>query len=81
MFKLLEKRHPAKFGAIGRPSLIMNNSLSTNISFMRFLFKKEFVGLNDPLISRLGNLMRVYLVLYLIGFAFLFFGVPFGYAA
>jgi hypothetical protein len=59
----------------------MNNNLSNNISFMRFLFKREYVELNDPVVSRLSSAMLEYLIVYLIGFMILFFSVPLGYAA
>lgn len=80
LFKMLETRHPVKFNAMGRPSLVMNNNLSNNISFMRFLLKREYVELNDPVVSRLSSVMLVYLIVYLIGFMILFFSVPLGYA-
>jgi hypothetical protein len=80
LFKSLQTRHPEKYEAMGRPSLIINNSLSNNISFMKFLFKREYLDLNDPGISKLAQFMLIYLLVYLIGFMFLFLSVPLGYA-
>jgi hypothetical protein len=80
LFKLLEARHPEKFSEMGRPSLIMNNSVSNNISFMKFLLKREYRELNAPLISNLGRAMRVFFVVFCVVFMFLFLGVPLGYA-
>jgi len=80
LFKRLETQHPEKYEAMGKPSLIMNDSLSNNIYFMKFLFKREYNDLNDPSITRLAQFMRVFFLVYFIGFMFLFLGVPLGYA-
>ncbi len=79
LFKLLETRHPKKYDAMGRPSLIMNNSISNNILFAKFLFKQEYRELNDPLIVKLGEFMRRFLVVFLVVFLFLVLGFPLGY--
>lgn len=81
LFKLLENRHPGKYNAMGRPSLILNNSLSNNISFMKFLLRREYAELDDKTISRLGGLMLVFLVLYMCAFLALLLSMPFGYAS
>jgi hypothetical protein len=85
LFKLLETRHPEKYNAMGRPSLIMNNSLSNNISFMKFLFKQEYRELNDHSIQKLGQVMRAFSLVYMSGFlflviAFLLLATPLGHA-
>ena len=80
LFMLLETRQPEKYNELGRPSLIMNNSISNNIAFMRFLLKREYIELNDPVILNLAQTMRVFVVCYFILFVFLALGVPFGYA-
>ena len=75
LFRLLETRHPDKYNAMGRPSLIMNNSISNNILFMKFLFKREYSELNDPSVSRLGQLMRAFFFVFLVVFMFMFLGM------
>ena len=79
LFKRLEEWHPEKYAAMGKPSLIMNNSLSNNISFLNFLANREYLDLNDPAISKLAQFMRVYFLVLLTGFIFFFLGVSFGY--
>ena len=65
---------------MGKPSLIMNNSLSSNITFMKFLFKREWRELNDSGLATLGKSMLVFFAIYMVGFLALFFSVPLGYA-
>lgn len=80
LFKILETRHPEKYESMGKPSLIMNNSLSSNITFMKFLFKLEWRELEDSGLAALGKSMLIFFALYLIGFLTLFISVPLGYA-
>ena len=65
---------------MGKPSLIMNNSLSSNITFMKFLFKREWRELNDSGLTTLSKSMLVFFAIYMVGFLTLFFSVPLGYA-
>jgi hypothetical protein len=80
MFKKLALKHPEKYEAMGKPSLIMNNSLSNNISFMKFLFKREWRDLNDQSVASLGKIMSVFIALYLALFLVIFISVPLGLA-
>ncbi len=80
LFKILETRHPEKYESMGKPSLIMNNSLSSNITFMKFLFKSEWRELNDNGLALLSKSMLVFFCAYMVGFLTLFFSVPLGYA-
>lgn len=80
LFKILETRHPEKYESMGKPSLIMNNSLSSNITFMKFLFKREWRELSDSGLATLGKFMLVFLAIYTFGFFLLLFSVLQGYA-
>ncbi|WP_432454693.1 hypothetical protein ACRRS0_04260 [Agarivorans sp. QJM3NY_29] len=80
LFKILETRHPEKYESMGKPSLIMNNSLSSNITFMKFIFKREWRELNDSGLATLGKFMLVFFAIYIVGFLTLLFSVPLGYA-
>ncbi len=80
MFNILRTRHPEKYEAMGKPTLIMNNSLSNNISFIKFLFKREWRELNDDGAASLGKGMLVFFALYTVVFFSMFFSVPLGYA-
>jgi hypothetical protein len=80
LFKILETRHPEKYESMGKPSLIANNSLSSNLTFMKFIFKREWRNLDDSGLSDLGKFMLVFFVIYMLGFLALFFSVSLGYA-
>lgn len=80
LFKILETRHPEKYESMGKPSLIMNNSISSNITFMKFLFRREWRELDDSGLATLGKSMLVFFAIYMVGFLTLFFSVPLGYA-
>lgn len=64
LFRSLAARHPEKYESMGKPSLIMNNSPSSNIAFMKFLFRGEWRALGDPGLSSLSRLMVVLFVAY-----------------
>lgn len=80
LFKMLETKHPDKYASMGKPSLIMNNPLSSNMTFMKFLFKREWRDLDDTSVAALGRSMLVFFVIYTIGFVTMFVSVPLGYA-
>ncbi len=79
LFKILETRHPEKYESMGKPSLIMNNSLSTNITFMKFLFKREWRDIDDQGLTSLSKSMLAFFAVYLVGFLALFLLMPLGY--
>ena len=63
LFKLIEKNHPDKYRDMGEPNLVTNNSLSTNIAFMRYLYNKEWKQLDDLELSSLSYVMyRIFIV-------------------
>lgn len=80
LFKILEVRHPEKYESMGKPSLIMNNSLSTNITFMKFLFKKEWRDLKDQSLASLSKFMLVFFVIYTVVFLILFMSITLSFA-
>jgi len=71
MFVILKTRHPDKYEEMGRPSLIMNNTFSNNLSFIKFFFKREWRKLNDRGMTSLGNGMLVFFGIYTILFFWL----------
>lgn len=79
LFKILETRHPEKYESMGKPGLIVNNSLSSNITFMKFLFKREWRDLDDSGLATLNKSMLVFFAIYTVGFLALLFSVPLGY--
>ena len=68
LFNLIEQNHPEKYQDMGEPHLLKNNTLSTNVAFMRYLFKKEWTLLGDPELTSLSTTMRRIFVTTLIVF-------------
>ncbi len=79
LFKILETRHPEKYEEMGKPSLFLNNTISNNISFMKFLFKGEWRGLNDVGLANHSKFMLFFFTIYIVGFMFLFFNFFIGF--
>ena len=79
-FKILETRHPEKYESMGKPSLIMNNSISNNLSFMKFIFRKEWKQINDNGLAFLSLGMLYFIAIFSIGFLSLVIGVIAGIA-
>jgi len=80
IFDILRTRHSEKYDAMGKPSLIMNNSISNNLLFMKFLFKREWQELNDEGLANLSKSMLIFFVIYIILFFSLCFSIPLGFA-
>lgn len=79
LFNRLATHHPDKYRAMGEPDLFRNNTGSTNATFLKFLWKREWRQLDDPALAKLGGTMRVFAAFYLTGFLLLFLGAPFVY--
>lgn len=80
LFTMLEIHHPAVYEAMGKPSLIMNNTISNNILFMKFLFKREWRELNDMKIAALGKFMLAYAVAYMLALLLIAIAMNFMFA-
>lgn len=73
LFKKLEHDHPDKYAEMGRPSLFLRNSISSNFATMKFLFAREHKALNDAKLSKLSDSMLAFFLVYLVLFFSLFF--------
>ncbi|MBX3730006.1 MAG: hypothetical protein KF858_12535 [Candidatus Sumerlaeia bacterium] len=72
--RLLERRHPAKYEAMGRPAFLrMTKDPGPFTHFLRFVFLREHRRLGDRGLSRFADGMLVLVVVY-----FLLFGGLFG---
>lgn len=71
LFSRLERKHPQKYEAMGKPSLFLRNNIATGWATMKFLFVREHRPLNDSYLSKLSDSMLAYLSIYLL----LFFGL------
>jgi hypothetical protein len=72
LFGRLERAHPQKYEAMGRPSLFLRNSIGGGWATIRFLVAREHKALNDSYLSKLSDFMLVFLVVYVVLFTSLF---------
>jgi hypothetical protein len=80
LFKILKNRHPEQYQRMGSPSLVLNNTISNNFLFLKFLVGRGWRPLNDTTLSRLGGFMLVFLCAYLMLFAGVIYAMFKGYA-
>jgi len=76
--RLLRTRQPEVYHSLGRPALILNNTVKNGWAFLRFLLGGHFQEIDDPEIVRLCRLMRVFAICYLVFFIVV---VVFGFAS
>ena len=76
-FKIIKTNHPEKHNTMGEPHLTQNNTLSTNKALFNFLYRREWIELDDAGLSALGRFMRALMMLLFICFALLFLSLPF----
>ena len=67
--KMLRERHPLIYAAMGSPTLIMNNTISNNIAFTKFLLKREYCRIDDESLFKLCNSTYWFFCGYLVYFA------------
>lgn len=75
LLRRLEQLHPAKYEAMGRPSLFFRNTPDTNFATLKFLFTRQHKTLNDQYLSRLSDAMLVFFAIYLPLFLSFFFAI------
>jgi len=77
--RMLRTRHEQRWIALGKPSLILNNSISNGIAVTRFLWRRKYMELEDERLTRLGSFMLVYQIGLLILLVLLLFIGPVGH--
>ncbi len=73
LFNRLAAAHPKKYETMGRPSLFLRNSPSGVWAMLKFLVRREHLGLGDNYLSKLSDCMLIFFVAYLV----LFLGLSF----
>jgi len=75
-FNRLERAHPKKYKAMGRPSLYLRNNCYTGWTTFRFLAAREHRELNDRYLSSLSDallfLLPIYVILFIAYAVFVF---------
>ena len=75
--RYLRVHHVSTWQNLGSPTLVMNNTIRSGLSVMRWLWKKEYLALEDPHLTRFAQAMIVYQVLYFVLFiVVLLFAAP-----
>jgi len=68
LFALLKVRAPEVYASIGQPHIILNNTPSNNIAFLRFLLGGRYGSLSDESVRKLCAFLRVFFWVYLVCF-------------
>lgn len=68
LFSRLERSHPNKYLAMGRPSLFLRNNPLSAFATLKFLIRREHRSLDDPGLSKLSTFMLWFLIVYLLLF-------------
>ena len=76
LLRLLRTRHEQTWFALGRPSLFCQNTVSNGFAILRFLWRKDYLELDDPQLTRLCTFLLVYQVAYLTLLVALLFFAP-----
>ena len=56
---ILEKRHPEKYAAMGKPSDLMSSWAKGRSEFLLFFYCFQWKELEDPELSKLGRLLWI----------------------
>lgn len=72
LFSRLERAHPQKYEAMGRPSLFLRNSIAGSLATMKYLIRREHKVLGDGYLSILSDVMLVFIIVYFLLFLFYF---------
>jgi len=70
----LETNHTATWQELGVPSLFLNNNPRNNLLVLRFLWKRQYLSLQDPAITQLASRVRGLVLVLLVSFGFLIIG-------
>ena len=73
MLNLLKEHHPDIYAEIGSPSIGLKSSISSDISFLKFLIKRDWRSLDDSRLSSLGNFMLKFGAAHILLFLLLIF--------
>ncbi len=58
--RALRQRYPRTWESLGRPTMIRNNTIRNSRAAQRFLRRREYEALEDPGLSALCDILRVY---------------------
>ena len=64
----LRSRHSQTWEALGRPTLFLNNSITSGLAVLRFLWRRDYRALGDEEFARLAGFLRGYMAAYFVLF-------------
>ncbi|TCS36729.1 hypothetical protein [Reinekea marinisedimentorum] len=79
MYGMLGTRHESVYEELGKPTLFLNNTIENGRKFNRFLFKREWLSLDDVELEKHGGFMYFYFFVHGAIFVFLIVGNFFGW--
>ena len=62
LFKTLRKSFETTWIRLGKPSLIMNNSISNSLALMSYLWRRDYLELNDASFSKQCGNVRTFTI-------------------
>jgi hypothetical protein len=65
----LRSRHMQTWEVLGRPTLLLNNSIANCFAVQRFLWRREYRDLGDVPFARFASFLLYYQIAYIILFA------------
>jgi len=72
LFTYIKNSYRELWDALGRPSLILNNSIGNNIRFFSFLKKNEFIRFDDKTMTKKCMFIKRFFIVYILCFVLLF---------
>ncbi len=66
--QMLRANHIETWLRLGSPTLFLNNSIKNGLEVQQFLWKREYLDLNDPDVTKLCSFLRIYSIAYIIFF-------------
>ena len=67
----LRDNEPETWESLGKPHLIFNNTVFNGLKFLRFMYKKEYLTLSNPVAREKAHAVKLLLTMGFIGFAIL----------
>lgn len=71
LFSQLRAQHPDVYETLGRPSMILNNTIGNNVRVVRWLWRKDFLSLSDAHTVASARRIRTLLITLYANFAVL----------
>jgi hypothetical protein len=60
ILRLLKKNHPSIWNELGRPSMVLNNSIRNNFNMSKFIKTKEYLKTNDNKLIKIAEALRIF---------------------